>query len=161
MKSALILFLMSQPHSDFDRRLVLATATVESEFRVSVLGDSGRSWGLFQFGKARWAESGGLSSEWGRAAHQTQTTAMLRAINNYKKTMPAGLTTRQQIIWCTNCHNIGHGSLAQTAHALKVVRAFSRLPQVLRAETPVPPPARTSQARAANRAPTRLTPPAR
>jgi hypothetical protein len=132
MKAALIAFLMSQPISDFDRQLVLATAVVESRCQTHVIGDSGRSWGLYQFRQARWGESGGAREDWGRAGLRGQTQAMLRAIDNYKKIMPGGLTRRQQIVWLTNHHNTGHGSLACTAHVAKVLSVLPTVAQALK-----------------------------
>lgn len=159
MKSALILFLLSQPVSDFDRRMVLATASVESEYRLQVSGDSGRSWGLYQFGISRWTECGANPAEWGHAGHKSQTSAMLRAIDLYRKKMPAGLSTRQQVIWITNCHNLGHGSLEVTQHVAKVLRAFSNLPEPLKSVKPAPVP--LTPARSTPDKSPRLTPPAR
>jgi hypothetical protein len=162
MKTAIIVFLMSQPVSDFDRELVLATAIVESRCQTHVMGDSGRSWGLFQFGQARWVESGGDRGDWGRATLREQTHAMLRAIDKYKKLMPAGLSRRQQIVWLTNHHNVGHGSLALTPHVVKVLRALPDVAQSL--QNDAKPLARTPVSRKQPVSPTkqpRLTAPAR
>lgn len=83
-------------------------------------------WGLFQFKRPRWVESGGRAGEWGKASASRQTAIMEQAIVNYLSRMSDvwRATLEDRLIWIANFHNMGHGSLKRTAYAIDFVDRY-------------------------------------
>lgn len=111
-------------------RLLRAFERMESSGRLHVRGDGNRSWGLFQFGRARWTECGGSSRDWGRAGRAEQTRIMRNAIRRYIASAPRGSSVDQQIIHAGRCHN-GFGISKKTvamskAYAADLLRRYRK-----------------------------------
>ena len=99
-------------------RLLRAFEKMESGGREQIRGDKGRSWGLYQFGRARWTECGGSSRDWGRAGRAEQTRIMRNAIRRYIASAPRGSTVEQQVWHAARCHNGWGKSSIQYARRL-------------------------------------------
>lgn len=87
------------------------------------------SWGAYQFGRARWSESGGNPADWGRARQAEQDRIMRRALANYRRQAGprwARWSERERVTWCANAHNQGHGSLRETEYVKKIRRELKR-----------------------------------
>lgn len=85
-----------------------------------------RSWGRYSFGIARWEESGGKRSQWGKASVAEQDRVMRNALRRYLRNVPNDSTVEDAVIWTANFHNRGHGSLKRTAHANKVLGFYRK-----------------------------------
>lgn len=79
------------------------------------------SWGLYAFGRDRWAECGGKPSDWGKASIAEQHRVMRQALKRYMRNCPDGATVDEQVTWTANAHNLGSGSLKKTRHSTKVL----------------------------------------
>lgn len=88
-----------------------------------------RSWGRYSFGVARWTESGGKRSDWGRAPVNEQDRVMRSALRRYLRSVPDGSSVEDAVVWTANYHNLGHGSMRRTAHANKVLRFYRKVSQ--------------------------------
>lgn len=85
-----------------------------------------KSWGRYAFGVARWTESGGNRSQWGKADVAEQDRIMRNALRRYLRNVPDGSSVEDAVVWSANWHNIGHGSLKRTAHANKVLGFYRK-----------------------------------
>lgn len=66
------------------------------------------SWGVYQFGRDRWAECGGKPDDWGRAGRAEQERVMRRAIERYTAAgRKRGHKGRALFNWIARSHNGG------------------------------------------------------
>jgi hypothetical protein len=105
--------------------LLAAFEQIESGGREQVFGDGGRSWGIFQFGRARWRECGGDPAQWGKASAAEQRRVMRTAILRYLADAPDGLDAK--IIHAAREHN-GLGS-ASKAYSRRLLQVYKTLRQ--------------------------------
>ena len=104
-------------------RLIRCIEAQESGGREQVIGDRGRSWGLYQFGSVRWRECGGSASGWRRSGRVEQTRVMRQAIDRYLSDCRPGSTVEQQIIHASRDHNgWGRASIKYAADILRRYR---------------------------------------
>lgn len=90
------------------------------------------SWGLFGFKRARWEESGGEPSRWGKADAQEQIRVMLGAARLYGDWISnSGLklkTDRDRVRLMARCHNNGSvGNGAETDYTRRAWRYYAKL----------------------------------
>jgi hypothetical protein len=128
--------------------LIRCIEAQESGGRLHVRGDNGRSYGLYQFGRARWSEVS--TAAWGSASRADQDAAMRRAVAMYLKRCPSGLSAEQQILNVAARHN-GVGPKAR-AYAREVLLRYQGLVKVEEPARPTVSPRRES-ASTAGRAP--------
>jgi hypothetical protein len=84
-----------------------------------------RSWGYYQFGRARWIEVGGKPGRWGIADKEEQDCVMLMALLKYLKNIPPGTDV---LTWMGRHHNTGHGEMTDSLYTLKLKSGYRSLP---------------------------------
>ena len=117
------------PHLDVER-LLRAFEVVESGGRMRVLGDRGRSFGLFQFQRSRWRECGGKPGDWGKAGADEQRRVMRIALASYLGVGRkfGALTTEQTVILVGRCHNGGKRTpYKHTAYTKRLWHAYQTI----------------------------------
>ena len=97
-------------------RLIRCIEAQESGGRERVIGDRGRSWGLFQMGRARYSEGGGRN--YGKAGRTEQTRVMRVLLSRYLRDCKG--TVEQQIVHASRSHNgFGKASIRYAADILR------------------------------------------
>ena len=97
-------------------RLIRCIEAQESGGREQVIGDRGRSWGLFQMGRARYSEGGGRN--YGKAGRTEQTRVMRVLLSRYLRDCKG--TVEQQIVHASRSHNgFGKASIRYAADILR------------------------------------------
>lgn len=51
---------------------------------------------------------------------------MRTAITRYTRRCPYPVGTPQWAIWCSNYHNLGHGSMRRTPYVTRMLKEYSR-----------------------------------
>lgn len=97
--------------------LMMAISQVESGGDYSAVGDHGKAFGAYQFHRAAWVRFGGKPADWGHASPAEQDRVMMRALNYYLATVPAGI---DPVRWVGTWHNTGHGLDRETVYVKKL-----------------------------------------
>lgn len=109
-------------------RLLRAFATVESSNRnpAPYRDNTQMSWGRFAFGKARWTECGGKSSDWGKAPIAEQDRIMRVAIRRYAaRATRRGHTGEAAFNYVARLHN-GNPGPRPNGYTRKLRAAYGR-----------------------------------
>ena len=97
-------------------RLIRCIEAQESGGREQIRGDRGKSWGLYQMGKARYSEGGGRN--YGKAGRTEQTRVMRVLLSRYLRDCKG--TVEQQIVHASREHNgLGRASIKYAADILR------------------------------------------
>lgn len=84
------------------------------------------AFGLYAFHLPRWLECGGTRSGWGVASTGEQEALMRTAIARYTRRCPYRIGTPQWVVWCSNYHNLGHGSMRRTPYVTRMLKEYRR-----------------------------------
>ena len=83
------------------------------------------AFGLYAFHLPRWLECGGPHSGWGTASTGEQEAVMRTAITRYTRRCPYPIGSTNWAIWCSNYHNLGHGSMRRTPYVTRIIKEFT------------------------------------